>query len=207
MIKMNEEDGGGTTPEIYTPLGYKNISFVEDKGCLLFAVNKILSTREWLPLMGITLPFTLIPGEFIALIKEGMSIEEALELINERIGDSVVQEILREEKYSLRDERKRPWAKRTRRPFRGAIDKTIITFDDELELAERVVMELGLPWKTSSKGRPLVYDGIKLAAAILVKGTGSFVQLATDLRSASPESIAEPPLVDSFIIFSAIMNF
>jgi len=34
-------------------------------------VNKILSAREWLPLMGITLPSTMIPGEFLALIKRG----------------------------------------------------------------------------------------------------------------------------------------
>ncbi|RZB28699.1 MAG: hypothetical protein AEth_01959 [Candidatus Argoarchaeum ethanivorans] len=74
---------GGTTPEIYIPLEYKNITFVEDKECQLFAVNKILSTREWLPLIGITLPFTLIPSEFIALIKEEIS-------INERIDDSIV---------------------------------------------------------------------------------------------------------------------
>ncbi|MCW3133966.1 MAG: hypothetical protein N2V78_06540 [Methanophagales archaeon] len=114
---------GNVALEIYIPLEYKNVTFVEVKECQLFAVNKILSTREWLPLMGITLPFTLIPGEFISLIKEGIAIEEALELISERIEDSVVQEILREERYSLRDERKQPWSVRTRRPFRGVIDK------------------------------------------------------------------------------------
>ena len=180
---VNKEDGWGTTPEIYTPYEYKNITFVGDKECQLFAANKILSAREWLPLMGITLPFTLIPSEFIALIKEGISVEEVVELINERIEDSIVQEILREERYSLRDERKRPWSVRTRRPFRGVVDKTITTFDEKLELAERVVMELGLPWKTSNRGRPPVYDWVKLAAAILVKGMRSFVQLVTDLRS------------------------
>ena len=180
---VNKEDGWGTTPEIYTPYEYKNITFVGDKECQLFAANKILSAREWLPLMGITLPFTLIPSEFIALIKEGISVEEVVELINERIEDSIVQEILREERYSLRDERKRSWSVRTRRPFRGVVDKTITTFDEKLELAERVVMELGLPWKTSNRGRPPVYDWVKLAAAILVKGMRSFVQLVTDLRS------------------------
>ena len=37
--------------------------------------------------MGITVPFTLTPGEFFALIKERVSIEKAIELINERIED------------------------------------------------------------------------------------------------------------------------
>ncbi|RZB28700.1 MAG: hypothetical protein AEth_01960 [Candidatus Argoarchaeum ethanivorans] len=89
---------------------------------------------------------------------------------------------MRKERYSLRDERKRPWSVRIRGLFRGVIDKPITTFDEELELAERVVMELGLPWKTSNRGRPPVYDWVKLAAAILVKGMWSFVQLVKDLR-------------------------
>ncbi|MCW3129742.1 MAG: hypothetical protein N2V75_06580 [Methanophagales archaeon] len=84
--------------------------------------------------------------------KRGIPIEEAIELINRRIVDSVVQEILREERYSLRDERKQPWSMRTMRPFRGVIDKVIPTLKEELELAERVVMELGLPWGTSNRG-------------------------------------------------------
>jgi hypothetical protein len=68
---MEKIDGEATTPEEYTYSEYKSIAFVEGKGCPLFAVNKILSTREWLPLMGITLPFTMIPSEFLALIKRG----------------------------------------------------------------------------------------------------------------------------------------
>jgi len=47
--------GRGTTPEIH--ISAENIAFVEDKGCQ--AVAKILSIREWLPLMGATLPSTL----------------------------------------------------------------------------------------------------------------------------------------------------
>lgn len=68
---MEKIDGGATTPVVYTYSEYKSIAFVEGKGCSLFAVNKILSAREWLPLMGITLPFTMIPSEFLALIKRG----------------------------------------------------------------------------------------------------------------------------------------
>jgi hypothetical protein len=59
--------------------------FIKDTECQLFAVNKVLPVRGWLPLMGITVPFTLTPGEFFALIKERVSIEKAIELINERI--------------------------------------------------------------------------------------------------------------------------
>ena len=82
--------------------------------------------------------------------KKGLSIEEAVELVNERIVDSIAQEIAREERYSLRDERKQPWSVRTRRPFRGVIDKAVPTLKEELEFSERVVMELGLPWKESN---------------------------------------------------------
>jgi len=179
---MKKINGEATTSEVYTYSEDKSIAFVEGKRYPLFAVNKILSAREWLPLMGITLPSTMIPSEFLALIKRGVSIEEAVELVNERIVDSIAQEIAREERYSLRNERKRPWSVRTRRPFRGVIDKSIPTLKEELELAERVVKELGLPWKGSNRGRPPVYDQVKLVAAILVKGMRSFAGLAADLR-------------------------
>jgi len=66
----------------------------------------------------------------------------------------------------------------------GVIDKSIPTLKEELELAERVVKELGLPWKGSNRGRPPVYDQVKLVAAILVKGMRSFAGLAADLRDA-----------------------
>ena len=55
----------------YTYSEDKSIAFVEGKRCPSFAVNKGLSAREWLPLMGITLPSTMISGEFLALIKKG----------------------------------------------------------------------------------------------------------------------------------------
>jgi len=97
--------------------------------------------------------------------------------------DSIAQEIAREERYSLRDERKQPWSVRTRRPFRGVIDKVVPTLKEELEFSERVVMELGLPWKESNRGRPPVYNQVKLVAAILVKGMRSFASLAADLRA------------------------
>ena len=70
-------------------------------------MNKVLSVREWLSLTGNTLPFSLIPGNIIALIKGNLSVEEAVDLISERADESVIQEISREERYSLRAER---WA-------------------------------------------------------------------------------------------------
>ncbi len=48
----------------------KIITFVEQKKYDLFQVKKALSMREWLPLMGITIPPTLILHNIIAVIKE-----------------------------------------------------------------------------------------------------------------------------------------
>lgn len=180
-----KEEGWGITPPIYPTNGYKSIAFVETKEPPLFLVNKILSVREWLPLMGITIPLTLIPGNIVAPIKEELPIEEAIELIVGRTTDSIAQEIIRVERYSLRNERKRPWSIKTRRPFRGKIDKVEIIFRESIELAEKVAHELGSPIKISmgKRGRPPVYDRVKLAAAILVKGMRSFVDLSTDLKN------------------------
>nr|QNO54160.1 hypothetical protein LIOOIKKA_00002 [Methanosarcinales archaeon ANME-1 ERB7] len=58
-----------------------------------------------------------------------------------------------------------------------------ITFRAMLELAERVAKELKSPLKTSKRGRPVVYNRIKLVAAILVKGMGSFVDLSAELSN------------------------
>ena len=180
---MTTEEGWGRTPEIYHIAEYKSITFVEPKEHPLFQVNKPLSIREWLPLVGITIPATLIPGNIIAPIKEELSIKDAAELIVGRVTDSLIQEIAREERYSLRNEKKRPWSIKTRRPFRGKIDKVEITFRESIELAEKVASELGPPFELSRRGRPQEYDPIRLAAAILVKGMMSFVDLSTDLKN------------------------
>jgi hypothetical protein len=89
--------------------------------------------REWLPLVGITIPATLIPGNIIAPIKEELSIKDAVELIVGRVTDSLMQEIAREERYSLRNEKKQPWSIKTRRPFRGKIGRIEITFRESIE--------------------------------------------------------------------------
>ena len=180
---MTQEEGWGRTPEIYHLAEYKSITFVEPKEIPLFQVKKPLSVREWLPLMGITIPATLIPGNIIAAIKEDLSIKDAAELIVGRVTDSLIQEIAREERYSLRSEKKQPWSIKTKRPFRGKIDKVEITFRKSIELAEKVACELGSPIEISGRGRPPVYDRVKLAASILVKGMRSFVDLSTDLKN------------------------
>lgn len=180
---MNTKEGWGSTPEIYSLEEYKNLTLVETKEYPLFWVKKPLSVREWLPLMGITIPATFIPGNIIAPIKEELSVKDSAELVSERVTDSLMQEIAREERNSLRSEKKRPWSIKTRRPFRGVIDKVEITFRESLELAEKVAKELGQPFKLSRNGRPQKYDPIKLAAAVLVKGMRSFVDLATELKN------------------------
>ena len=100
---MTTEEGWGRTPEIYHLAEYKSITFIEPKEPPVFQVKKPLSIREWLPLVGIRIPATLIPGNIIAPIKEDLSIKDAAELIVGRVTDSLVQEIAREERYSLRN--------------------------------------------------------------------------------------------------------
>jgi hypothetical protein len=153
---ITKEEGRGITPLMYPANKYKSIAFIEPKEQPLFLVNKILSVREWLPLMGITIPITLIPENIVAPIKEELPVEDAIELIAGRTTDSIAQEIIREERYSLRNERKRPWSIKTRRPFRGKIDKVEIIFRESIELAEKVAYELGSQIKISNRGRPPV---------------------------------------------------
>ena len=52
-----------------------------------------------------------------------------------------------------------------------------------LELAERVAKELKSSLEVSKRGRPVIYDRTKLAAAILVKGMRSFVDLSAELSN------------------------
>jgi hypothetical protein len=72
---------------------------------------------------------------------------------------------------------------KTRRPFREVIDKVEITFSKMLNLAEHVAKELKSPLKVSKRGRPVIYDRIKLSAAIRVKGMRSFVNLSAELSN------------------------
>ena len=69
-------------------------------------------------------------------------------MVSKRVEESVIQGIVREERYSLRDERKHPWSMKTKMPFRGVIDKVETTFRMALSLLAMLtslmlVMDLG----------------------------------------------------------------
>ncbi|MHA1427674.1 MAG: transposase [Candidatus Helarchaeota archaeon] len=92
--------------------------------------------------------------------------------IGETIKDEVVKEILREEKNSLRAEKKRPWSpKKTKAPFydRARYKSKINSFQAALDLAEKIVNMLGVPWKPATRGRPSIYSPSKVTSALLCK--------------------------------------
>jgi len=127
-------------------------------GIFKFAVNKILSTRETMALMNNNLPYNLIPKKFMGIFVINKTFDEVVKIASENALNTYMKEIIREERYMLRNEKKRPWANRTRRPFQGCIDKTEITFKDKLKLAEKVAEEIDLPVQESKRGRPPIYD-------------------------------------------------
>ena len=59
------------------------------------------------------------------------------------------------------------------------------TLKDEFKVATIVTEKLGEPWKPPRRGRKLLYDPKKLAAAILVKEKRgmSFERLAAELKN------------------------
>ncbi|MFX0132435.1 MAG: hypothetical protein ACFFDN_02190 [Candidatus Hodarchaeota archaeon] len=92
--------------------------------------------------------------------------------INGVILKENVAEILREDRNDLRSERKRAWSlKRTRAPFynRAKGESNVHSFHSALKIAEKIVNELGSPWKESLRGRPPRYCSKKLVSALLVK--------------------------------------
>jgi hypothetical protein len=150
-------------------------------------IAKTLSLPEVLPIIDVLSASYIIPTEFIAFFRTKESPEAILEKIIERAEKQIITSILQEERYSLRGERKRPWARKTRRPFRGKMDREIPTFSDKLGLAEEVAIEVtaefGQPWEKAGTGRPAIYDPVKLAATLLVKGCSSFTDLASELKN------------------------
>ncbi len=92
--------------------------------------------------------------------------------IGQVIVDDLVQEILREERNSLRAEKKRAWSlKKTKAPFynRARSASRVNSFQAALELAEKIVDMLGPPWKTAKRGRPSLYSPSKVVVALLCK--------------------------------------
>jgi hypothetical protein len=110
--------------------------------------------------------------------------EEAKEQFIKRTQREIIEEFERIERYSLRDERKQPWGKRTREPFRGTIAGADPSFTDELGLAEQAIGRAGVPFKQrkEQRGRPYTYDRAKLGSALLAKGCRSFEDLSKDLK-------------------------
>jgi len=150
----------------------------------IFGINRVLSEREALPLLDARLPSTLIPGCFIALCRLSSSFAEIVSCLSDRAVYHQVEEILRYERYLLRSELKRPWAFKTRRPFRGRIDRVTLTFQEKIMVAEWVINEIGPAWvQTLGRGRPMEYDVKRLSAIILVKGGLSFESLASELKN------------------------
>ncbi|KAA0000427.1 MAG: hypothetical protein FE047_01530, partial [Thermoplasmata archaeon] len=134
---------------------YKNeISEYNSIGICEFGLNKILHTREAISLMNNNLPYNLIPKGFMGIFVINKTFDEVIKIASEKAVNFVINNILREEKYMLRAEKRRPWAMKTRRPFRGCIDKIEITFKDKIKLAEEVAKEIDLPLKKSKNGRP-----------------------------------------------------
>lgn len=127
-------------------------------GIFKFGLNKILHTREVMALMNNNLPYNLIPEEFMGMFVINKTFREVIEIASERAVNSIIKDILREEKYLLRMEKKRPWATKTRRPFRGHIDKIEITFKDKIKLAEEIAEKIELPFKENKRGKPPLYN-------------------------------------------------
>jgi hypothetical protein len=111
----------------------------------LFIVNKILNQKKTFSILTSFIPGTLAPSKFIALSKLKLPFEDALREVCRREEDRIIDQFVNEERALLRDEKKRPWGNRTRRPFRGIIDTVKPTFSEILELAGKVVEKLGLP--------------------------------------------------------------
>lgn len=153
----------------------------------LFILNRILNNRTLLSMLTCFLPTTLIPSTFSAFCILRTSPKNIIKQLSMNEERRIINELVQEERALLRNERKRPWNIRTRRPFRGAIDRVKPTFREKIELATKVVEKLGLPVlykkRKSNRGRKNIYDLWKVIPAIMVKGTLSFVDLSNELKN------------------------
>lgn len=92
--------------------------------------------------------------------------------INEEVLNDAIAEIRREDRNSLRTDKKRAWSpRRTRAPFyfRARGKSHINSFKAAIELTQKVMDQLGAPWELSNRGRPASFSPKKLASAVLVK--------------------------------------
>jgi hypothetical protein len=148
-------------------------------------LKKVLREAEVYPMLDLRCVNNLLPRRILAFFKTRNTFDEIVQEIITRAEASVIQTIIREERYQFRNEKKRPWSIKTYRPFRGVMDNVVVTFRDALLLAEKVSFQLGMPYEASrdgDKGRNAVYDPRKLAAILLAKGNHSFRELPAMLK-------------------------
>jgi hypothetical protein len=117
--------------------------------------------------------------------------------IGKTITAEVIKEILRDEKNQLRPEKKQLWnSLRTKAPFydRARGRSKINSFKDALELAQKIVNQLGPPWKAANRGRPPKYRPEKLTSGILAKhfSDHSFDQLRAELNQLQFDCRVDP---------------
>lgn len=98
--------------------------------------------------------------------------ENLVTKINDEVLSDTIAEVRREDRNSLRADKKRAWSpRRTRAPFyfRARGKSQITSFKAAVELAQKVVDRLGAPWEISNRGRPPSFSHKKLASVVLVK--------------------------------------
>ncbi|MDI6642089.1 MAG: hypothetical protein QME68_07250 [Elusimicrobiota bacterium] len=148
-------------------------------------MRRILNHKEVFSILTCFLPTTLVPSTFVALCKLKTPPEKFVEKLCRNEENKIINQILQEERALLRNEKKRPWSIRTRRPFRGVVDAVNPTFKQKLELAVKVVKILGLPKieeKITNRGRKPAFDLEKTIPVIIAKGMLSFAKLSKELK-------------------------
>lgn len=76
-------------------------------GICKFAVNKLLDTRETMALTNNNLPYNLIPKKFMGIFVTNKTFDEVVRIASENAINICLKEITREERYRLRNEKKR----------------------------------------------------------------------------------------------------
>ncbi|MGC8565887.1 MAG: hypothetical protein ACP5LV_05690, partial [Thermoplasmata archaeon] len=112
-------------------------------------------------------PNYIIPSNFFAFCKLKSSFDDILNEIISHENRRILNETLYNERMMLRNEKKRPWCQKTRRPFRSIIDSVKVTFRERYILALNVVDTIGVPFTntTNRRGRKCIYDLSKTTAA------------------------------------------
>jgi len=174
---MNYEN---TTQVEYSNNGISNFS-----KRFIYVLKKPLNERETIAFMTSYQPYSIIPSNFFAICKLKSSFDNILNEIIAHENQRILNETLYNERMKLRNEKKRPWSQRTRRPFRYIIDSVRPTFKDRYILALKVVDIIGTPFtiSTNKRGRKCTYDLSKTTAAILAKGELSFESLSKEIES------------------------